>query len=114
MQDFLEADMKKTELDPSEQDVLSTFEKDEWVPVGDRDEAIAKHRAYARNTMGKDRRMNIRHSERDLEGLQTMALEDGIPYQTLMSSILHRYVSGRLVDLVYVGGCVRYGFGSGA
>ena len=57
---------------------------------------IEKHRQYARNTLRKDSRVNIRISSRDLEALQTKAVEDGLPYQTLMASVLHRYVTGRL------------------
>ena len=56
------------------------------------------HQEYARNSLKKDKRVNIRISSKDLEALQTRAIEDGIPYQTLMSSILHRYITGRLVD----------------
>ncbi|MGB3059564.1 MAG: antitoxin, partial [Anaerolineae bacterium] len=53
---------------------------------------------YARATFRKDRRVNIRLTEKDLVGLQLRALEEGLPYQTLMASILHKYVVGRLVE----------------
>jgi predicted DNA binding CopG/RHH family protein len=43
-------------------------------------------------------RVNIRIARRDLEGIQKRALAEGIPYQTLIASVLHKYVSGRLVD----------------
>ncbi len=46
----------------------------------------------------KDRRVNIRISSRDLEGIRERALEEGIPYQTLIAAVLHKYLSGRLVD----------------
>ena len=59
---------------------------------------IRKHQVYARNTLKKDKRVNIRISSKDLEELQSIAIENGLPYQTLMSSILHRYVTGRLID----------------
>ena len=57
-----------------------------------------RYRQYARATFKKDTRTNIRISSKDLEALQRRALEDGIPYQTLMASILHKYVSGRLAE----------------
>ncbi len=59
---------------------------------------IQRHREYARNTLKKDRRVNIRISSRDLDDLQARAVEEGIPCQTLMASVLHKYVSGRLME----------------
>jgi predicted DNA binding CopG/RHH family protein len=90
--------MKKTKLDKEERELLDSFERGEWKPVKNAAREIAKHRKYARNTLGKDRRVNIRISSKDLDQLQTVAVQDGIPYQTLMASVLHRYASGRLVD----------------
>lgn len=54
------------------------------------------HKEYAEATLRKDARINIRLSSRDLRGLQKRALAEGIPYQTLVASILHKYVEGRL------------------
>ena len=62
------------------------------------EEEILRHREYARNTLKKDRRVNIRISSRDLDDLQALAVEEGMPYQTLMASVLHKYVSGRLTE----------------
>lgn len=90
--------MKRDELTKEEKKILESFEKDEWVPLSDRKSEIGKHKQYARNTLKKDRRINIRISSKDLETLQLMAVEDGLPYQTLISSILHRYVSGRFEE----------------
>lgn len=81
-----------------EKDIVSSFERGEWKPARNSRQEIARHRQYARNTLRKDRRVNIRISSKDLEELQTIALQEGIPYQTLMGSILHRYASGRLSD----------------
>lgn len=58
-------------------------------------------RKAARNTLVKDKRINIRISARDLNQLQRRANRYGLPYQTLISSILHRYVSGELEDSVF-------------
>ena len=90
--------MKKAKLDNEEQALLDSFEQGEWKPVKNVSREIAKHRSYAGNTLRKDRRVNIRISSKDLDQLQAVAVEDGIPYQTLMASVLHRYVSGRLVE----------------
>jgi predicted DNA binding CopG/RHH family protein len=90
--------MKRDELTKEEKEIQESFEQDEWVPLPDREAEIRKHKRYARNTLKKDRRINIRISSKDLENLQLMAVEDGLPYQTLISSILHRYVSGRFEE----------------
>ena len=91
--------MKKTKLDPEEQEILDSFERGEWKPVANHKREIARHVQYAKNTLAKDQRVNIRISSRDLEQLQTIAVEDGLPYQTLMASVLHRFVSGRFVEI---------------
>ncbi|PKB84038.1 MAG: antitoxin [SAR202 cluster bacterium Io17-Chloro-G9] len=85
-------------IDGEEKDLVESFDKDEWRPVAERDAEVGRYRNYARATFKKDMRVNIRISRKDLEALQTRALEEGIPYQTLMASVLHKYVSGRLVD----------------
>jgi predicted DNA binding CopG/RHH family protein len=90
--------MKKIKLDPEEQDILDSFERGEWKPVPNQKREIARHMQYAKKTLAKDQRVNIRISSRDLEQLQTIAVEDGLPYQTLMASVLHRFVSGRFVE----------------
>ena len=77
---------------------MESFEKDEWRPVAEGDAEVERYRDYARATFKKDMRVNIRISRKDLEALQTRALEEGIPYQTLMASVLRKYVTGRLVD----------------
>ena len=84
--------------DEEEQALIETFERDEWKPVQNRDAEVERYREHARATFKKDMRVNIRISRKDLEALQVRALEDGIPYQTLMASVLHKYVSGRLVE----------------
>ena len=89
--------MAKEKLDKEEQDILNSFERGEWTPVTDRDGEIARHVQYARNTLAKDKRVNIRISSKDLEEIKAIAVEEGLPYQTLIASVLHRYVSGRLI-----------------
>lgn len=90
--------MKKMYLDDEERDLVESIERGEWKSVKNLKTEIKKHQEYARNTLKKDKRVNIRISARDLEAIQTRAAEDGIPYQTLMASVLHRFVSGRLKE----------------
>lgn len=90
--------MAKTKLDPEEQEVLEAYESGEFesdLDAGRRD-YLAR---AAGETLRKDKRINIRISNRDLEALQRRALEEGLPYQSLVSSILHKYVSGGLKDV---------------
>jgi predicted DNA binding CopG/RHH family protein len=89
--------MKKIKLDKEEQSALDSFERGEWKPVKNPKQEISRHRRYAKNTLRKDRRVNIRISSKDLEELQAIAVAEGIPYQTLMGSVLHRFASGRLL-----------------
>ena len=84
------------ELDKYEQEIEKSFDSDEWQPAKDSDNLKAVYSRYARNTFKKDKRINIRISEKDLLGLKAKSLEEGIPYQTLISSILHKYITGNL------------------
>jgi predicted DNA binding CopG/RHH family protein len=86
-------------LDKEEQDILDSFERGEWKPVANRRREIARHVTYAKSTLAKNRRVNIRISSKDLEELQAIAVEDGLPYQTLMASVLHRFASGRFMEI---------------
>jgi predicted DNA binding CopG/RHH family protein len=85
-------------LDKEERELLQSVEAGEWESVPGKEAALKHYQEYARATFKKDRRVNIRISTKDLEALQKRALEEGIPYQTLISSILHKYVSGRLKE----------------
>jgi predicted DNA binding CopG/RHH family protein len=81
-----------------EEEILASFERGEWAPVRDQRGEIARLRAAAEATLLKNKRVNMRISSRVLEGLQARAAEEGVPYQTLMASILQKFVSGRLVE----------------
>jgi predicted DNA binding CopG/RHH family protein len=91
---------KKTDdkLDKYEQEILDAYERGELIETKPTPDEMEMYRQIARNTLRKDKRVNIRLSAKDLGDLQVMALEEGIPYQTLMSSILHKYVTGRLTE----------------
>ena len=86
-------------LDEYERDLMESIENGEWVSVKDRDQLIVEAEEYAKSTIRKDKRMNIRMSERDLRHLKIAALEEGVPYQTLVSMILHKYLSGKLREV---------------
>jgi predicted DNA binding CopG/RHH family protein len=84
-------------LNKEEKEILESYEKDEWASVS-KPADIAKYKAAAKATFKKDKRVNIRISALDLELLQERALIEGLPYQTLMSSVLHKYVTGRFAE----------------
>jgi predicted DNA binding CopG/RHH family protein len=86
-----------TKLDAYETQVLAAFDRGELKSVATKAE-LAKFRAAARATAVKDKRVNIRLSSGDLQDIQVKALEQGMPYQTLIASVLHKYVSGRLAE----------------
>ena len=85
--------MKMTKED---KDILESVERGEWRRVPDFRREAQKVRDAARATLRKDKRVNIRMTERDLVRFQKKAMEEGLPYQTLISSILHKYINGRL------------------
>lgn len=91
--------MQMPKIDREEMEILAAFEKGQLKSVATRAE-LERFRAAARATATKDRRVNIRLSSGDLQDIQTRALEEGIPYQTLIASILHKYVTGRLTEAV--------------
>ena len=84
-------------IDAYEEDVLAAFEKGKLASVATKAE-LARFKAAARATAVKDRRVNIRLSSGDLSDIQVRALEEGVPYQTLIASVLHKYVTGRLAE----------------
>lgn len=90
--------MTKIKLDLEEQELLDSYESGEFKSDldADRKEYLA---STAEEAFKKDKRINIRISSRDLEALQRRALEEGLPYQTLVSSVLHKYISGGLKDI---------------
>jgi predicted DNA binding CopG/RHH family protein len=85
-------------LDSEERRIVESYDRDEWRPIAKTPEELERYRQYARETFKKDARVNIRISRKDLESLQKRALEEGIPYQSLMASVLHKYLNGRLVE----------------
>ena len=85
-------------MNKDEKELLDSYERGDWKSVRMAKIESKRYQEYARSTFKKDRRVNIRISTKDIEGIQKKALEEGIPYQTLMASILHKYVSGSLSE----------------
>ncbi len=88
------------QLDKEEQQILEDFENGEFRSIRDFETEKNQLEDAARNTLQKDRRINIRISSRDLERIQMRAAREGIPYQTYISSSLHKLVAGRLTEKV--------------
>ena len=83
-------------LDADEQAILKSVERGEWRSTPDLDQERSVYARDAAATFRRDRRINIRISTRDLDAIQKRALEEGLPCQTLIASVLHKYATGRL------------------
>lgn len=88
----------KTKIDRAEKELLESYEHDSINLRTPSKKEIEEIKAMARNTLRKDRRVTIRLYDHDLKGIQKKALEKGLPYQTLISSMIHQYVEGDLVE----------------
>ena len=84
--------------DKEEQELIEAYERGDLKTTTPSSQEINKIKAMARNTFRKDRRITIRLYEHDLKGIQKRAMEKGIPYQTLISGMIHQYVEGDLVE----------------
>jgi len=82
-----------------EKELIDSVESGEWQSVQNFEQLKKDLKDAAQKTSIKDYRINIRISKRDVEALKSKALEEGIPYQTLVASILHKYVTGSLKDV---------------
>lgn len=85
--------MKIYQLDPEEERILKAFEEGKLKRVKDFEQEKKRFQVIARNTLDKKKNINIRLSEKDLHKLKVKAAEDGIPYQTLVGSVLHRFAN---------------------
>jgi predicted DNA binding CopG/RHH family protein len=90
--------MFNLKLQPDELELLASYEQNEWQSAKNVKEQKEQYRTYARAMFRKDKRVNIRIAEKDLVDLQKRALREGIPYQTLIASVLHKYTSGVLTE----------------
>jgi len=83
-------------IDKEERDLMESIEQDQWNPVKNIKQEKEKAIMAARNTLKKDKRINLRLSQKDYHQIQIKAIEEGIPYQTFISSIIHKYLNGSL------------------
>ncbi len=83
-------------IDQEEKDLMESIERDEWQSAKNFDRERKNAIEAARNTLKKDKRINLRLSQKDYHQIQIKAIEEGIPYQTLISSIVHKYLNGSL------------------
>jgi len=90
--------MSNLKLQQDELELLASYEAEEWKSARKLKEQKEQYRTYAHATLRKDKRVNIRISEKDLLALQKHAVRQGIPYQTLISSVLHKYVNGEFTE----------------
>ena len=90
--------MTNHDMDREERDILDRFERGELYPAPDADREMEDAREAVHSTFKKTRRINLRVTERDYMLVHARAREEGIPYQTLLSSIIHKYVSGQLSE----------------
>ncbi len=85
-------------LSNDEKELIKSIEKDEWQSISSLQKEIAQSKKIAAATLRKSKRMNLRMTEKDLEAVKIKAMEERVPYQTLVTSIIHKYVSGKLVE----------------
>ena len=88
-----------TKLDPEEKEILESFERGEWESVDDIESKRAFSKEAASNFLRKDERVTLRLSSGDLQRLKQKAAYKGLPYQTLIASILHKYAAGHLKNV---------------
>ena len=85
-------------IDKDEREILDSVERDEWKTIPEVEKETKRYQKYARAAFRKDKRINIRISEKDLIRLQRRAVKEGLPYQTFISSILHKFISGQFME----------------
>jgi predicted DNA binding CopG/RHH family protein len=86
---------KPAYLDEDERELAKSLEKEEWISDLTKKEK-KRYEEYARYSLTKRKRINIRMSERDLKKIQAKAIEEGIPYQSLISMLIHKYNEGKI------------------
>ncbi|MEW5694211.1 MAG: antitoxin [Candidatus Hydrogenedentota bacterium] len=87
--------MRKIELDKNEAELEKEIERGEWIAVKNMGNEIKKYQNYARNTLSKNKKINIRLTDWDYEKIKIRAVQEGLPYQTLISSIIHKFLTGQ-------------------
>jgi len=90
--------MAMNEFDPEEQDIVESYERDEWRSIPTVKEELQHYKTYAANTLRKNKLVGIDLSLEDFEKIQQKAVEMGISYEALIANIVHQFVAGRLVE----------------
>jgi len=85
-------------LNKEEKELLKSVENGAWRQIPNFKKEAKRYQETARETLKKNKRVNIRMTERDLVQIQKKAVEEGLPYQTLISSVLHKYINGHLTE----------------
>ncbi len=88
-------------LTKEEKAILKSVENDEWETISNYKDEVKRYQEAARVTLRKNKRVNIRMTDRDLIHFQKKATEEGLPYQTLISSVLHKYINGRMKEKTF-------------
>ena len=88
--------MKKTQLTSDESALENEIENGEWAPIANMPAEIARIQSFARTALNKNKNINIRLSDFDYKNIKLRAVKEGLPYQTLVSSIIHKYITGQL------------------
>jgi len=86
------------DIEKHEKDILNDFEKGEFISVDNADEEMRLAEQAANHFMKRDNRINVRISKADLNMIRRIAVQEGLPYQTLLASVIHKFAAGRLVD----------------
>lgn len=89
---------KRTDIDKHEDDILADFEKGKFQSVKNVDEEMQLAKEAAKSYLKRDSRINIRISKADLNMIRRIAVQEGLPYQTLLASVIHKFAVGRLAD----------------
>ena len=85
-------------MSKEEKELLESVERGEWKTIPDFEKEAKRYQECARATFRKNKRLSIRISEKDFADIQKRALQQGVPYHTLISSILHKFVNGRFIE----------------
>lgn len=88
--------MKYTDLSPEEEQILHDFETGSFESVPEVQKEVKRHAAIAKTTLDKSANVNLRLSQQDIYKVKAKAIEKGIPYQTILSSLIHQYASGKI------------------
>jgi predicted DNA binding CopG/RHH family protein len=89
---------KSSSLSKEEKDILESYEAGEWKSIGLNNKLLSSYQKAATATLAKNKRINIRLNQLDLQSIQKKAFEEGLPYQTFISSLIHKFVTGKLVE----------------